>query len=392
MWLIRRALGNFGGRNLIGAAHLGPEREQRGAGGSRGRVEGKGSTDTRCGPLQPQQDVLGCDRRGRTADRRGHEGVAVTVTTHPGSETHEGRNHGGAATRRDSLQSVINAAVHVRDGRVEAPAEHRHDGANLVGGLRLFSTKRSGAPQDVDFFEDASARTSLIGAAAERRIQLVKQPRDSADGSRDRTPASLGRVGREDRVEAEPLEALEGSIVADFGGEADERGGHRVGRVFTFGAAVALTQYPHTLVLFGEIHEVEVRGERAGNLIRSGHGEGVRNRRCPAECLVGRVGVGSDRREAQPLDVVIEPCAPAFAQHLTEQRSQQADVGAHLGRQFVAGIHTADQINCISGGRFMHALHANGLVFRGCHTVSLCVRQGKIEAWMSARTVSERRW
>ena len=71
----------------------------------------------------------------------------------------------------------------------------------------------------------------------------------------------------EDGVEPQRLQALERGVVADLGGEAHERRGDRVGGVLAVGAAVALAQDAHPLVLLGEVHEVEVARERAGDLV-----------------------------------------------------------------------------------------------------------------------------
>ena len=72
---------------------------------------------------------------------------------------------------------------------------------------------------------------------------------------------------REDGVEAQGLQALQRGVVADLGGEAHERGRDRVGGILPLGSPVALAQHAHTLVLLGEVDEVEVHREGAGHFV-----------------------------------------------------------------------------------------------------------------------------
>lgn len=107
-------------------------------------------------------------------------------------------------------------------------------------------------------------------------------------------------------------------------------------------------------MLFGEIHEVEVDREGAGDLVGALDRERVRDRRGPLEGLGRLVGVGGDGREAQTFDVVVEAGRAAFAQHPPEERPEHAHVGAHLLGQLLLGFATADEVDGFGASEFVH--------------------------------------
>ena len=84
-------------------------------------------------------------------------------------------------------------------------------------------------------------------------------------------------------------------------------------------------------MLLGEVHEVEVHRERAGDLLGAGRierggdalGLGVR-------LVVARL-VRPDRGVAEPLDVVEELLPTGFDEDRAEQPAEQADIGAEPG-------------------------------------------------------------
>ena len=170
---------------------------------------------------------------------------------------------------------------------------------------------------------------------------------------------------REDGVEPHRLQAGERGLVADLGGEADERGRDRVGGVLAVGAPVALAQDAHALVLLGEVHEVEVAGERARDLVgaldreRVGDGLRARERR---RCLVG---VRLDRRDAQVLDVLEEARRAALAQHPPEQRSEHAHVRAHALGDLLARLESSDEVDGFGLGELAHISEAIVALLRG---------------------------
>ena len=204
------ALGDVARRILVGRAEPMPQRRDGVARRRRVDVEGEGASDAEGRALETEQHVLAGDLRRLACHRRRHERVAVTVAADPGSDPHERAHHGGAASGGRSLQRIVDATVDLRDRREQGVVEDRHHGAHLVGGRRLLGPKRAGAPQRVDLLEHLPLGPPLVGAVAQRRVAFLQQLGQTADARGDRSPACFGRVGGEDRVEAQRLQTLEG--------------------------------------------------------------------------------------------------------------------------------------------------------------------------------------
>ena len=279
------ALGGIRGTVLVGVRQTLQQAEQ--LRGGRGRVLGQRERlgDPHGGALQAQQDVLRTDRRGLLRDGGGHERVAVAVAAHPRAEADEGTDDGCPAAGSGSLQRIVDAPVDVRDGRVESLVEDCHDGTHLVDRRRLLRPQRRRAPERVDLLQHAPLRTPLVRAAVERGIALGEQSHQTSDAGGHRATARLGGMSREHGVKAHRLQTGEGGVVADLRRQAHEGRGHRVGRVLSLRAPVALAQDTHTLVFFGEVDEMEVDRERTGDLVGALHGEGLGDLRRPLEGL-----------------------------------------------------------------------------------------------------------
>ena len=276
-------------------------------GGSGRGIEGQTAADAVRGALEPQQHVLTGDRRRFAGDGCRDERVAVAVAADPRAHPHERADDRCPPARGRALQRVVDAAVHVGDRGVERLVEDRHHGTHLVGGRGLLGAQRSRAPQRVDLLEHPPLGATLVRAVAQRRVVLLEERGKATDAGRDRAPPGLGGVSGEDGMEAQTLQALERGVVADLRGEAHERGGDRVGGILAIGTTVALAQDPDALVLLGEVHEVEVAGERAGDLVGPFDRERVGDLGRVGERLRRLVGVRVDRRDAEPLDVLVQP-------------------------------------------------------------------------------------
>ncbi len=122
-------------------------------------------------------------------------------------------------------------------------------------------------------------------------------------------------VRGEDRMEPQALKPTEGLVVADLAAEARVGARDRVGGVLTAGLACALAQHSYALVLLGEVHQMEVAGERAGDLVGARDGERLGDRGGTGERVGGRILVRLDRRQTQALDVVEQVVAAGFAQN-----------------------------------------------------------------------------
>ena len=95
-------------------------------------------------------------------------------------------------------------------------------------------------------------------------------------------------------------------------------------------------------MLLGQVHQVEVGGERARDLVRALDREALDDLRRVRECLGCLVGVRLDRGESQPLDVVVQPLGSALAKHSAEKIAEQVHVGPHGAGDAVFGLESAD--------------------------------------------------
>ncbi len=353
--LARRALGDVDGGFLVTGGEALEERLQRRARRRGDDIEREGPADAVRRALQSEQDVLARDLRGLAGDGCRHERVSVAVAADPRADADEGLDDRRARTRGGPLQGVVDAAVHVRDRGEEGLVEDLHDRSHLVGGRGLLRAQRRGAPQRVDLLDHATLGPSLVGAVAQHDVVLVEQPGQAADAAGDRAPARLGGVRGEHGVEPQRLQACERGVVADLGGEMHERGGDRVGGILPIGAPVALPEDPHPLVLLDEVHEVEVDGERPGDLVGALDAERVGDHRGALERLRGLVGVRLDRRGAQALHVVEQTGGAALAEHTTEQRTQHPHIRAHPLGDLLACFITSDQVDRFGLGELTHA-------------------------------------
>ncbi len=105
-------------------------------------------------------------------------------------------------------------------------------------------------------------------------------------------------------VEPQVLELLGGFLRSEFLDELRVGLGQRAALVWEVRLEVAGPQGAHTVVLFREVHQVEVAGESAGHLICSFQGEGLNYLDGAVERLGRGVCVRGDRRGAKALNVL----------------------------------------------------------------------------------------
>ncbi len=331
-----------------------PQRDE-GVARRRGRrVERQTASDAQGGALQAEQHVLAGDAGRLARDGRGDEGVAVAVAADPGAEAHERAHHGRAATGGGALQRVVDAAVHVRHRGEERLVEDGHDRAHLVGGRGLLGAQRRRAPEGVDLLEHAALRAARLGPAADGAVVLLEKRGEPADAGGDRPPSGLGGVRGEDGVEPQALQPLQRGLLADLSGQVREGRGDGVGGILALRTGVALAEDAHALVLLGEVHQVEVAGERAGDLVGALDRERVRDPRGLGERLRRLIGVRLDRGDAQALDVLEEPLGAALAQHTAEQRPEHPHVGAHLLGDLLARLEPSDDVDRLRLRELLH--------------------------------------
>ncbi len=318
------ALGDLRGGVLVGRAQAVPQCDEGVTGWGGLGIQGQSATDALRRPLEAQQHVLAGDRGGLARDGRRDERVAVAVAADPGADPHEGLHDGGAGPGVLALEDVVDAAVDPGHGRVEGLVEDRHHRAHLVDRRRLLASQWSGAPERVDLLEHAALGAAALAVVAGGVVVLGEQLGEATDAGGDRPPRASVGWAVEDGVEAQGLQALERRLASDLAGQTVERRGDRVGRAGARGGVTAFAQDADALVLLDEVDEVEVRREGAGHLVGALDREPVGDRRGPLERLRCLVGVGLDRRRAQPLDVVVQSGGAALLKDAAEERSEQA--------------------------------------------------------------------
>ncbi len=340
--LVGGAGGELGGGLRLRSGEPLPQGDDLGARRRALAVEGERAADPVDRALDAAQHVVGGDLRGLPGDGCRDERVAVAVAADPGADAHEGGDDGGAGAGLAGAQRVVDPAVDVRDRREQSLVEDAHHRADLVGGGRLLRAQRGGAPQGVDLLQHPALGALLLRAADAGRIVLGEQLGEAADARRHRATAGLGRVGGEDGVEAKAGQAAAGLFLADLRLQPRVRGGDGVGGVFPARLPGALAQHTHALVLLGEVHEVEVAGEGACDLVSALDGEGLGDRRRTLEGLGGLVLERLDRGEPQALDVFEEAVGAGLAEHLTEQGAEHPDIGAHGLGDALARLEASD--------------------------------------------------
>ena len=171
-------------------------------------------------------------------------------------------------------------------------------------------------------------------------VDLGEQPAEPAQRRHHRAAARLGRVRGEHRVHPQPGQQVVHVAEALLGGDPRDRVGERLARRAVPG--IALPQRAHPLLLFGQVGQVEVDGEGAGDLLGALPGPGGDERR---DGVAGggrlrrrKVGyaAGLDHRAPQPLHVREQVRPVGLGDDLAEDVAEQPDVPPHrlgqLGR------------------------------------------------------------
>ena len=311
------AAGQFGQRVEIGGERRGQvQRYRPEPAGHRHFVDER--VHRLLGGLYP---VLVLDAQHVAGDLRGHVRVAVPVAADPAAE-------GDRSTVRRCLYAQLEQRLgqigeHLW-GRVGVQVAQVVDGvAGLVGRVRAVHPQLVRLPQQVDQFGQAGVgfgarpgRRAVQCGSAGLDVELV---RDRPQFRQDRAARSLGRVCREDGTDRQAA-----------GGRGDVIGGHALG-IDLRGRRVQPTaelraparEVARPVRLFGDVRELEVRGERAGEF-RAG-----RHVHC-RECASGR-GRIRPYLCSYLLDQIKEGLTLLPDQRLAEQCTEPPDVGSQGG-------------------------------------------------------------
>ena len=291
----------------------------------------------------------------------GHERIAVPVCPDPGAEPQERPDRGRAGPRpagvgrhgdpgtergaalRQPVQRRVDGPVHPRHDGEQRLVEEGQAGPDLVERGGRDGPDLGRPPERRDLPAEMPADLGVLVRGHIRVGEPFEQAADPPERDEQGAPPRLGRVRREDRRHDEPAEQ---GIDARWGigrhlrgPEASERLGDRPVGGPTRRPMSGAPERPHPVPLLGQVDELEVEGERAGEGLelvavegRDVGGDALLD--AMAGVLVGREGTAADRDEprAQALDEREQLRTRLLGDDLAEQRAEKAD----LARERVA--------------------------------------------------------
>ncbi len=251
--------------------------------------------DPPSGRLHPPERMVGLDRHRRPRDLGGDGGVAVTIAPHPGAPSEERRERGPPRSTAFGVEGAVHRAIDRRQGHEDRLVEQGERRSHLIERFGTMPADGLRTPQPGDLLAQPTMDLLLIGGSCGQVLELFEQGADPPQVLDHGATLGLGGVGGQHRGDAQILER--GRIHV----QGVDRVLHRLARTG------ATRQDAQTLALFGQVHQLEVAGERADHvfgardieLIHEGDDRGPASRsgRAPER----------DRREAERL-------------HLGEQR------------------------------------------------------------------------
>ena len=209
---------------------------------------------------------LACDL---AADLRSDVRVAITVGADPAARMEERGAHRWDETRLVAEDPIVETTVDERNRVEQRVVEDIEDGVGLFDRRRLLQCNRRSAEQCVDLVVEATVAFLLIGAA--EHLAAFQQLGDTADLAFDSLTAGFGRMRGEHGVELKLVEQLLRLRRAHFNNELVIGVGHLIDRVDHLVIAdcrFALMQHGYAVVLFAQVRQMEVGGERAREQLR----------------------------------------------------------------------------------------------------------------------------
>ncbi len=283
---------------------------------------------------RPARAVLVLERQHRAGVGRADGRVAVAVAADPAAERERRRVERRLDPELAQLHGQFFEHVGDRPGRQLVEVIDRV--ARLVEHLGPGDADLVGLPEQVDQLFQPGHRPRGRRLVAVGGLEVVEQPRQLAQLGEDGAARRLGRVGGEDRAHVEAADQL-----AQLGGVAgagvlgaDPR--HRLGQPAAAGLAPARRPVASAVDLLGDVGEVEVGGEGAGEAARGGR-IGARQGRRRGGAIV------ADRQphHLHPLEhrlaLLAHQRAPQRVAEVTDVTAEEASVGHQLTRRVALG-------------------------------------------------------
>ena len=200
-------------------------------------------------------------RGGRAPVRRPLD-VPPTPRRRPRRPTaHRGPRPGRAPAAAASVNSVASKkAIAVRTSS---------SGAGAIG------RRSDGPPEEGDLLAQPAADVGVLGWRQARVVHPREQVAAAPQGHEDRPAASLGRMGGQDRRDRQRADlGIELRVRAAERPQPPDRLPDRVVEDAVAGGPLASTERPHAAARLGQVHELEVQGERADDGLDRARGRG----------------------------------------------------------------------------------------------------------------------
>ncbi len=194
----------------------------------------------------------------------GDVGVAVAVAADPRGEGQEvvGRAQGGVVLGQRVGHVIVDGGQHVPQGVVEV----EQAGAHFVGDGRAGGAAAVGDPQQGDFGRQPFHQRGALGREQVAHVEIGQGGGDAAQLGQNGAAFGLGGVGGEDEVDAQAVEELAHLELVNAGAvEGGHSVRHRFGHGLRVGVALPLAQDADAVLLFGQVDQLEVGGEAAGD-------------------------------------------------------------------------------------------------------------------------------
>ena len=191
--------------------------------------------------------------------------VTVAVGADPAARVEERGASGLDETGLIAQDPVVEATVDLGDGVEQRVVEDVENRVRFLNRGRLLQRDRRGAEQGVDLVVETAQAFLLIRAA--EALVLLKQFGNAANLAFHGLTTGLSGVRREDGVEFELVEQFLGLGRASLIDELVVSDGElvdRVDRLVNGHVVLALVEHGNAVVLLGQVCQMEIRGERAG--------------------------------------------------------------------------------------------------------------------------------
>ena len=241
--------------------------------------------------------------------------------------------------QRRAGQTLAPDGEEVGGGVPEAVLEEPERLPDLVDDARPLRTNLVCLPQDRDLLGERDLAVEPLGGREAHVVELLEERGQAAVLLEDRARQRFRRMGGEDELDGYPARRRRDVVAGDTVPlEQRERLGERLPRRPAL--ALVLAAAPDAVVLFGDVGEVEVDGERAQD-------DGLRldvERRDRLGERTLRAGVAAPAEPCEQADALLEPVdvlSLLLGEDASEDLAEQADVRAErrVGRRVGGPAH-----------------------------------------------------